>query len=97
MALEKLVSRQYKCQYFELFFLVSRDLILLCHVLMVIVTEMWLIESSQEGKTRYPEDMHGRFFSEDSYIILYTYRSHGSDKFVIYFWQGRDSSVVGVA
>jgi hypothetical protein len=53
---------------------------------------IWRIEEFE--KVPYPEEMHGQFFSCDSYIILYTYEEHGSEKHVIYFWQGRDSTTV---
>ncbi|PRP73732.1 hypothetical protein PROFUN_16636, partial [Planoprotostelium fungivorum] len=66
--------------------------------------QMWYIDGDSKRKV-YPSDMHGHFFTGDSYIILYTYRSNTSfyagssaslgmkDKHLIYFWQGSRSSV----
>ncbi len=41
---------------------------------------------SAESYSRY-----GQFYSGESYIIFYQYVENNSDKFVIYFWQGRTS------
>lgn len=35
---------------------------------------------------------YGQFFGGDSYVILYTYQKNGSEEYVIYFWQGDESS-----
>jgi len=35
---------------------------------------------------------YGEFFSGDSYVILYTYKPKNREDYIIYFWQGRDSS-----
>lgn len=52
---------------------------------------IWRIE--EFGKVEY-QQFGGKYFTSDSYIILYSYRVGGSDKHLIYYWQGRDSSVV---
>ncbi|GMH43531.1 hypothetical protein BSKO_11453 [Bryopsis sp. KO-2023] len=39
-----------------------------------------------------PEDKYGMFLAGDSYVIRYSYKKGGSEKHIIYFWQGRDSS-----
>lgn len=36
--------------------------------------------------------IYGFFFGGDSYIIKYTYKKGYSDRYVIYFWQGNESS-----
>jgi hypothetical protein len=35
----------------------------------------------------------GQFFSAESYIILYKYMVKNKEEFIIYFWQGRNSSI----
>ncbi|PSN34433.1 Gelsolin, partial [Blattella germanica] len=35
---------------------------------------------------------NGMFFGGDSYIIKYTYEKNGRESYIIYFWQGRDST-----
>eukprot|EP01133_Synstelium_polycarpum_P007235 gene7235-8411_t len=37
--------------------------------------------------------VHGQFYSGDSYIILYTYFYKNKDNYLIYFWQGKNSSI----
>lgn len=37
-----------------------------------------------------PEENYGKFFGGDSYVIKYRY---GGNKYVIYMWQGKDSSI----
>jgi len=39
------------------------------------------------------ENLEGKFFGGDSYVIRYSYRnSEGRDAYVVYFWQGSESS-----
>jgi hypothetical protein len=52
--------------------------------------EIWRIEDFK--KVAVPEDMYGQFYGGDSYIILYTYLKGSSEEYIIYFWQGRESS-----
>ena len=34
------------------------------------------------------ENLHGKFFGGDSYVIRYTYQnSEGRDAYIVYFWQ----------
>ncbi|XP_023703559.1 gelsolin, cytoplasmic isoform X2 [Cryptotermes secundus] len=35
---------------------------------------------------------YGMFFGGDSYVIKYTYEKNGRQNYVIYFWQGQDST-----
>lgn len=38
-------------------------------------------------------EKYGQFYAGDSYVILYTYMDNrGREAYIIYFWQGRDSS-----
>ncbi|XP_043554756.1 adseverin-like [Chiloscyllium plagiosum] len=48
--------------------------------------QIWRIEEF----TKQPVDpsSYGQFYGEDCYIILYTYKSDGSTKHIIYTWQG---------
>ena len=55
-------------------------------------TECWRIEDFE--KVAVDADKVGNFFSGDSYIVLYTYTPKGKsrEEYIIYFWQGRNSS-----
>ncbi|XP_063233933.1 gelsolin, cytoplasmic isoform X2 [Bacillus rossius redtenbacheri] len=35
---------------------------------------------------------HGFFFGGDSYVVKYSYRKDNRDKYILYFWQGQDST-----
>jgi len=39
-----------------------------------------------------PEEAHGMFFGGDSYVIKYTYEKEGRENYIVYFWQGNESS-----
>ena len=39
------------------------------------------------------QELHGKFFGGDSYLIRYTYKNkEGRDSYIVYFWQGNESS-----
>jgi hypothetical protein len=44
-------------------------------------------------REKMPEDLNGQFWAGDSFVILYTYKQGSKDAWLIYFWQGRDSSI----
>jgi len=44
-------------------------------------------------RTEVPKEQYGQFYAGDSYIILYTYSAGTKPAWVIYFWQGLDSSI----
>jgi len=53
--------------------------------------QIWRIEDFK--KVEVPPEKYGQFYGGDSYILLYTYKdARGKEQFIIYFWQGRDSS-----
>lgn len=52
--------------------------------------EIWRIEDFK--MVAWPKDQYGQFYSGDSYVLLYTYKVNGKENYLIYFWQGRDSS-----
>lgn len=56
------------------------------------VVKVWRINNM--AKEEVAEKEWGQFYAGDSFIILYTYKTPGSnkDQHIIYFWQGRDSS-----
>ncbi|CAN0487346.1 unnamed protein product, partial [Discosporangium mesarthrocarpum] len=35
---------------------------------------------------------YGEFYQGDSYVMLYTYMANEKEMYIIYFWQGKDSS-----
>ncbi|XP_043231957.1 gelsolin, cytoplasmic-like [Amphibalanus amphitrite] len=39
-----------------------------------------------------PKETYGMFFGGDSYLLKYTYQKFNRDHYVIYFWQGNQSS-----
>lgn len=51
---------------------------------------VWRIKNLK--KDELPKEEYGQFFAGDSYIVLYAYKKGTKDAWVIYFWQGRDSS-----
>jgi len=53
-------------------------------------TTVWRIKNLK--KEEVPAAEYGQFFAGDSYIILYAYKKGTKDAWIIYFWQGRDSS-----
>lgn len=52
--------------------------------------EIWRIEDFE--MVAVDPKMHGQFFGGDSYVILYTYEVNGKEHYLIYFWQGQESS-----
>jgi advillin len=42
----------------------------------------------------WPKARYGEFYSGDSFVMLYTYLINGRENFIIYFWQGLESSQV---
>lgn len=53
--------------------------------------KIWRIEDFE--KVLIPPEQYGYFYSGDSYIVLYKYIWKNKDCFIIYYFQGRDSSV----
>lgn len=45
-------------------------------------------------KENFPESYYGQFWSGDCFLILFTFMVQNTEKKTIFFWQGRDSSVV---
>ena len=45
-------------------------------------------------KEPWPKELYGQFFGGDSFLVLYTYipRGRASEEYIIYIWQGRESS-----
>uniref|UniRef100_UPI00358EE5F5 scinderin-like n=1 Tax=Myxine glutinosa TaxID=7769 RepID=UPI00358EE5F5 len=52
--------------------------------------EIWRIEGG--GKAPVDCKSYGQLYGGDCYLILYTYRPKGSQKQIIYFWQGQKAS-----
>jgi hypothetical protein len=52
--------------------------------------EIWRIENF--AKAPVDRAKYGQFYGGDSYILLYTYMKGRSEEYIIYFWQGRESS-----
>lgn len=53
-------------------------------------TTVWRIKDLK--KQEVPAEELGQFYSGDSYIVLYEYKKGTKKAWIIYFWQGRDSS-----
>jgi hypothetical protein len=52
--------------------------------------EIWRIQDFK--KVPLEKNLYGQFWAGDSFIILYTYKVGTKTAWIIYFWQGRDSS-----
>jgi len=53
--------------------------------------EVWRVEGSE--KVAVKKEDYGKFFAGDSYIILYTYICRNKEEYIIYFWQGKQSTI----
>lgn len=52
--------------------------------------EIWRINNFK--KEPLAKDLYGQFWAGDSFIVLYTYKINSKKAWIIYFWQGRDST-----
>ncbi|KAN0029376.1 hypothetical protein ACTFIV_011267 [Dictyostelium citrinum] len=52
---------------------------------------IWRVEEFQ--KVQLDPSTYGQFYSGDSYLVLYTYFFKNKDNYLIYFWQGKNSSI----
>jgi len=52
--------------------------------------EIWRVENFELAP--WPVERHGEFYSGDSFVLLYTYLVNDKECYIIYFWQGLDSS-----
>jgi villin 1/advillin len=52
--------------------------------------EIWRINDFK--KEPLDKALYGQFWAGDSFIVLYTYMQNSKKAWIIYFWQGRDSS-----
>ena len=52
--------------------------------------EIWRVENFE--LVPWPQERYGEFYSGDSFVMLYTYKINDKDAYIIYFWQGLDSS-----
>jgi len=53
-------------------------------------SEVYRIEDFE--KVLVPEELEGQFYAGDSYIIKYSYEKDGKVNYIIYIWQGRQST-----
>lgn len=54
-------------------------------------TEIWRVKD--HAKEAVDPSMYGQFFDTESYVILYKYMIKNREVFIIYFWQGKKSSI----
>ncbi len=52
--------------------------------------EIWRIENFKPVPIS--KEQYGQFSSGDSYVMLYTYMQGSKEAWIIYFWQGNNSS-----
>lgn len=52
--------------------------------------EIWRVENFKPVPVE--ASLYGQFFSGDSYVMLYTYKITTKENYIIYFWQGNNSS-----
>jgi len=56
---------------------------------------MWIVRRGENNeKVPLAKKDHGHFFSGESYLVLYTYVVKNTEHKMIYFWQGRNSTIV---
>lgn len=53
--------------------------------------EIWRVE--EHDLIPWEQNLHGMFFSGDSYVIKYNYMANWKRRIIIYFWQGAKSSI----
>lgn len=53
--------------------------------------EIWRVKD--HTKEPVDREMYGQFFDSESYVILYTYMQKNREMYIIYFWQGKKSSI----
>ncbi|XP_067138441.1 gelsolin, cytoplasmic-like isoform X3 [Centruroides vittatus] len=53
--------------------------------------EIWRIENFELAPV--DESAKGMFFGGDSYVLKYTYNIDGRERYIVYFWQGKNSSL----
>ena len=56
--------------------------------------EIWRVENFELAP--WPKERYGEFYGGDSYVLLYTYLVNDKENYIIYFWQGLDSSQVSL-
>lgn len=54
--------------------------------------EIWRVENFELAP--WPKERYGEFYSGDSFVMLYTYYVGDKINYIIYFWQGLESSQV---
>lgn len=52
--------------------------------------QIWRIEDFERAE--WPKERYGEFYAGDSYVLLYTYLVNDKENYIVYFWQGLDSS-----
>eukprot|EP00752_Nemacystus_decipiens_P014256 g12677.t1 len=52
--------------------------------------EVWRVENFKLAP--WPKEKYGQFYGGDCYVMLYTYLVGGRESYLIYFWQGREST-----
>lgn len=53
--------------------------------------EVWRVNNFK--REAMDPSLYGQFWAGDSFIVLYSYKVNTKDAWIIYFWQGRDSSI----
>jgi hypothetical protein len=53
--------------------------------------EIWRVKD--HSKEPIARERYGQFFDAESYVILYTYMQRNREMYIIYFWQGKKSSI----
>ncbi|KYQ92976.1 villin [Tieghemostelium lacteum] len=53
--------------------------------------QIWRVKD--HTKEPVPNELYGHFYDGESYVILYKYQQKNKDHYVIYFWQGKKSTI----
>ncbi|GBG74077.1 hypothetical protein CBR_g17788 [Chara braunii] len=54
--------------------------------------QVWRIDGSK--KVKVPSEDHGKFYSGDCYLVLFTYNKDRRDEYLLFFWLGRNRTMV---
>lgn len=55
------------------------------------IVSIWRVNDFKKEKIE--KDHYGHFYDQDSFLVLYKYMLNNKEKYIIYYWQGRHSSI----
>ena len=61
-----------------------------CFFMHLLEVEVWRVEGNKLAEVK--KEDYGNFFAGDCYVILYTYKPKLRDEYILYSWQGQNST-----